>query len=254
MRKLEFARGVRHRLEADERPRRERDYRDHLRKRTLAGRERGGEGGEPALVIRHDEAEADEYAGYQHEREHYLHPRREALPFRADEAEDHQRRRREQHFAEVDVVAEYRVVESELERIAEKVSRDQRKRRRVRPDYRNVRQHEEPRAEEAVVEAEGLFRVGISAARVGVAIHHVVVVRADDEHHRRADEYAERGAERTRYRQKGRAGHDERAPADAAAEGERPNSHRGEISVESFALDFRSHILLLPSAAERSGE
>ena len=65
------------------------------------------------------------------------------------------------------------VVEAELESASEEISRDERQRGGVCPDYRDIRQDQKPRREKAVVIAEGALRVAECAARVGIGVQHI---------------------------------------------------------------------------------
>lgn len=75
-----------------------------------------------------------------------------------------------------------------------------------------------------MVSAEGLLRIRIDAACHGAARHEEGQVPAHDKHDRRAGNHRDDRAGRTCGGQEGRPRHREDAPADHAAERDRPHS------------------------------
>ena len=171
-----------------------------------------------------------------------------------------QHRRRKQQLAAPDLPAREAVVEAEAEHAAEERALHQRQRGGVRPDDRRVGQQQEPAAEEGVVMVAQLLDTGVGAAGVGMALHQVVVVERDDPHHQRADDDPQHRAQGPRHRQERRPRHDERAPADGAAERERPRRQDGEVAamgrvangIRDVAFHDRSFLFAPPIVSPRA--
>ena len=240
---VELLRGMRNRLKARERPRRERDEVEHLRRRTVPRREGGLVMGNAAAGNRAEVFDDNRAAAYQNAADEDtghdgLQPHRQFVSPDTEKAADFQRRQRQHNLPEVHFIPGNLVVEAHLKHAAEEVAEHQRQGRRVRPHDGDVDQHQKPRTQETVVVAEDIFSICERAARVGVALHQVVVVCADNQHDEAADNHAERGTQRAGNRQKGRAGHDERAPADRAPERQRPSIHWREASEQMPLLTF----------------
>ena len=98
-----------------------------------------------------------------------------------------------------------------------------------------------------MVIAEDHFGEGEGTARVGIPVHQIGIVYADDQHDQRADQDAQRRAQRPRDGQEGIARHDEGAPADAAAEGQGPDRQRRQAANKpgSACAAFRSAALFI---------
>ena len=205
--------------------------------------------GRTALPPQHGES-ADQDAREQRDGKDRLDPYRRAFSVDAQSPAQQDRSHAHQRLAEIDVVAQDGVVEAELECTGKQESADQGQGRGVGPDDSNVNQHQEPRAEKAVVVAEHLRRVGERASGVGVAVHQIVVVDADDQHDHRAEGDAEGGPQRPGHGQERSPRHDESAPSYGAAEGQSPYADRGQIFSEVLTLRqghrFVFHIDCLP--------
>ena len=147
----------------------------------------------------------------------------------ADKRAHHKRNDRQKKLAHINVEAGDLIVEAELEGRAEQRSRDQRERRCIRPDDRDIGEQQKPCAQKAVVIAEAFFRIGVCSAGVGEAVHQIVIVCADQDHNKSAERNAQSGPDRAGDRKESAAGHDKRAPANAAAKRKSPCAERGEI-------------------------
>ena len=77
------------------------------------------------------------------------------------------------------------------------------------------------------------------AAVFRVAVHQIVIVSRQDQHDRPADAQAQRASDGAGNGQEGAARHDERAPADAAAEGQRPCPEGAQIFLPGFQIRFQ---------------
>ena len=95
-----------------------------------------------------------------------------------------------------------------------------------------------------MIASERFFRVGIDAAGTGTAPHQEGHAQSDDQHDAHADEHGEDRSRRSRDGEERRSGHDERAPADHAAEGHSQYVDRIQIPVQCFLVDSVLHILL----------
>ena len=221
-REAELLGGVGDRLEADERPWRERNDGEHLERGAPAVRERGGERGKPAFVAREHHRHRDGDSSHEDESEEGLDARGEALAADEHGGGGEKRRHRKEDLAEVDVEAEHLVAEAEAEDAAEEVALDERERGDVGPGDRGVGEDEKPAADVAVVGPADVPDVAVGAAGLGEVLHEVVVVAPHEDHDERADDEADERAERPRDRKERRPRHDESAPADGAAKGQRP--------------------------------
>ena len=95
--------------------------------------------------------------------------------------------------------------------------------------------------------AEYLGGISIGSARIGISDHQETVAKSDNQHNHSADQKPDYRAPRSRYRQKGRAGHDKGAPPDSAAESKRPYRKRGKIWRQRSAvllMLYTNHSLL----------
>ena len=140
----------------------------------------------------------------------------------AQQAQDNAERGGGQHLAEVDVVACQRVVEAEVQGVAEEVVHKQGDGRGVCPDDGGIHEPEEPAAEKGVVVAEHGLHVAEGAAVAGMPAHQVMVVEGDDDHGEGADGKHDACADRPRLGQEHVAWQNECAPPDAAAKGHGP--------------------------------
>ena len=170
-----------------------------------------------AVAAQHG-AGAERNAQHQNNSHQRLDDNGQPFALRADRAEEQDYRQRQQSLAAVHIVSRHLIVEAPLQGGAEQVTHDQHNSGGVRPHNRHIHQHQEPCAEQPMVKAEGADGIGQRAARVRKPVHQIVVVRADEQHHRRADHHAQSGAHRPRQRQKCGAGHNESAPAHGAAQ------------------------------------
>ena len=176
--------------------------------------------------------EANDDADGEHEghADHQL--RHDALATGAQQRHQQQRGDGQQRFAQVDIVAEQLVQPPHLEHVAQEVAGEQRDRRGVGPQDRQVGQAQEPGRQEAVVVTQDLAGIAVRAARVRVDVHQIGVVRADDQHDEPAQDHAKGAAQRPGLGQVGVAGDDQGAPADAGAYGKGPRAQRGQISTQ----------------------
>ena len=177
----------------------------------------------PAAAVGHGRDEAQDHADQQPDGRNDLHPHGDA-PAQAEQRRDPQRRHGQQNLAQIDAEARDLIVKAKLERIAQQRPRDQRKRRGIGPDDGDIGQYQEPRAQKAVVVAKAPLGIGIGAAAVGEAVHQVMIVQAEDQHHQRPDGDAQGRACGSGDGQKGGAGHNKGSPAHAAPEGQRPRA------------------------------
>ena len=244
----ELGGGVDYRLEADERPRDHGEDVDYLHEVSALGRERRTHRGEASLVVRqrcdehsHDSCDEDPC-------ENRVKPGGEPLAEKAHRAAQRRRGDAYHDFAEVHVEPGHRVVEAELQRVAEEIPHQKDERRGVRPENRDVGEPQEPREQEAVIRTEHLRREGVRPSRTRDALEHPMVVEREHGHRERADEDADGSSRRPRARKEHRPRHDERAPSHGIAEGQRNNSYRREIRAEfclggiSAAIANRIHI------------
>ena len=138
------------------------------------------------------------------------------------------------------MVARDHIVKTELKGGAQQRSRDQRQGRGIGPYDGHIRNDQKPRAYKPVIVAKAALCIGIRAAAAGKAVHQIVIVCRQQQHHKRADPQPQCGAHRPRERQERGAGHHESAPAHAAPEGQRPCAYRSQISaVFTIRADFR---------------
>lgn len=138
-------------------------------------------------------------------------------------------------FSEIYVVSEQLIQSSELKHISYEITRKQRDRRGVRPQYRKVCQGEKPGCQETVIRSEYHLAEGIGASGIRIDIHHVSIVEADDKHDNAAGQGAEHAAHGTRLCQISIAGDDEGAPADAGSDGKSPCGQWCQISGKMLA-------------------
>ena len=225
--------GVRDRLEADERPRGEHHDRDDLGEHALPLRERRHKAGDAARVIREDRRDADRDPGAEDEREQGLEARGDALARQKRAAYDEKHGDRQQYLAGIDVVACDTVVEAKAEDPAEQVSPYERERGGVRPGDGDVREHQEPAANVAMVPATDALHVAVGAASLRERLYEVVVVAPDDEHDKCADAQADERSKRTRDRQERRPRHDEGTPSDGASKRKRPRLKGRKIATKA---------------------
>ena len=87
--------------------------------------------------------------------------------------------------------------------------------------------------------AEAAPGVGAGAARLGIAVHHVVAVAGDDQHDEPASQRAQQAADGAGLGKVGAAGNDKRPPAYAGAKGQRPGTCGAKIGCQP--LRFISH-------------
>ena len=103
-------------------------------------------------------------------------------------------RQRKQGFAKVNLIAEKRIQAPEAENVPQKIPRKEGQRRGVCPENRQIGHGKEPRGQKAMVIAELLLGKGVRAARFRIALHHISIVPADDQHGRRAQQETEHAA------------------------------------------------------------
>ena len=223
---------VDYRLEADERPRDHGEDVDHLHEVPALWRERRPHRGEASLVARERCDEHRRDSCDEDPRENRVKPGGEPLAEQAHRAAERRRGDAYHDFAEVHLEPGHRVVEAELQRVAEEVSHQKDERSRVRPQDRDVGEPQEPREKESVVRPEHLRGEGVRAAGSSRALEHPVVVEREHGHRDRSDDDADDGSRRPRAREEHRPGHDERTPSHGIAEGQSKDSYRREIRAE----------------------
>ena len=196
-----------------------------------------------AVCLQHGCDKADDHATQQDHRHHDL-PALGPFPVKTDQRCKDQRSDCQQDFAEPYVESCDLIVEAELKGPAQYRPRDQRQGGRIGPDNSHIGQNQKPGAQKAVIVAESCLRIAVGAAAVRKAVHQIAVVHRQDQHDRAADAQAEGTADRPRDGEEGSPGHDESAPADAAAEGQRPCPERSQV----FSLRFQRKISTFPMA------
>ncbi len=170
----------------------------------------------------------------------------------AQESDQRHREDRENGFPQVNVIPEKRVQPPETEDIAQEIPGIQRKGRGIRPEYGQVGQRRKPGNEEALVIPEDFPGIGVRTAALRVAMHHIVIVVAHQQHDQRTDEQAEYTAHRSGRRKIGIGGHDQGTPSHTGADGKRPGSERGKVWCQfGFVLCMHRQILS-PAAGQLS--
>ena len=172
--------------------------------------------------------EAEDDAADEHQRHGDLHPLGQA-PVQADPGSDAQGQHGKQDLAHVHMEARDLIVEAELEQPAKQRAGDQGQGGGVGPDDGDIRQDQEPRADEAMVVAIAALGIGIGAAAVGAALHQKMEVCRQQQHGQRAQADAQGRAHRARDGQEGGAGHDKGPPAHSAAKRQGPGAPGGKI-------------------------
>jgi len=121
-------------------------------------------------------------------------PRGGALARHQENCGEGDGRQRKQGFAKVNLIAEKRIQAPEAENVPQKIPRKEGQRRGVCPENRQIGHGKEPCGQKAMVIAELLLGKGIRAARFRIALHHIRIVPADDQHGRRAQQQTEHAA------------------------------------------------------------
>ena len=171
----ELRRGLHDRLESDEGPGDHGQDAEDLEQYGVAGRKRGPHGRQAALMMQRRRHEAGQDARDQHKGEKGVEPYGELFAEDANPAAEHDRCEAQQDFAEIHVESDHRVMESELKRIAEKITRQQDQRRRIRLQDRDIGQKQEPSHEEPVVVAEHFRDKSVGPAGTPYARRHLIM-------------------------------------------------------------------------------
>ena len=202
--------------------------------------------GGPAVQKRENKADAD--AKREDQRQHRVEAQGEGPPLHAQKPEGQKGQDGDQRLAQPDLIAEERVEPAEAEHVPQKIAGEEREARGVGPEHGKIGQRQKPGDQKTVPIAEDFFDIGVHTARLGIAVHHAVVIFRDDEHHEGADRHAEGAAERPRAREVGVAGDDKGAPADTGADGQGPGTQGRYIVIESCSLTrfFVCHVTPLP--------
>ena len=153
-----------------------------------------------------------------------MEPDREAFADDTCTGAQHDRGETQQDFPEIHVESDHRIMESELERVAEQESRQQDKRRRIGPQDRHVRQKQEPAHQETMVLAEHFRDKAVGPACPLEVCRYLVEIECQNGDRHRPDQKADDRARGACIRQEHRAGKNKCAPADRITEGERERS------------------------------
>ena len=224
-------------LEADERPRRQDDQAEH---RVGRVQPLGAEAHELGLrqSLRQAGAGHDEHARHQHDGKHRVNALQRGFRQNGEQTHHDERNHRHGCFAEVDVVAGYRVIAAQLQAVTEQRANDQEQRGAVQKHDRQVRQAQEPRAEECVVAAERRLRVGVHATCTGALPHEERETLRQNEHENHAEDKRDDGSRRPGNGQKRGSRHDERSPADRATKAQSPSVERGQVAAEPLRFSI----------------
>ena len=127
-------------------------------------------------------------------------------------------------FSDIHIIAEDRIQLSEFKNAAKKISCKKRKSGGVRPKDGKIGKRQEPGRQKAVVMPKNLPGIGIRPACLRIAVHHIGIVPADQEHYERAEDHAECTAPGAGLGKISIAGYNKRSPPDARSKGKCPCS------------------------------
>ena len=228
--KAEFLRGMGHGLKARIGPRCQEHDEQDPRAGLVIRREQGLHGAGAGLSSGKHGEEGDEDAHDKEQGQQDLGHGSCPAAFEAHKTENQHRQEGDHDLAEINVIARDGIEIAEVEQITQDIAENKGDGGGIGPDDGQVHQPHEPGGEEAVVITEDRLGEGEGAARIGITVHQIGIVDADDEHDQGADGNAQRRPQRSGDGKEGGSRHDKGAPADAAAEGKRPDRQRGQAA------------------------
>jgi len=181
----------------------------------------------------------DQHAGKQNESQDPLrHLHKLFLP---DQEETHQdqHKDREGDLPGINDMLPDPVLKSDSRGLCKDDSRDDKKRRCIQKNDRKIGKAQKPGGQKRVVAPECLLRVVVDPSLAGTMPHQPRVVIADHQHQRSAQQHRDQGPRRSCQRQECRGRHDKSAPADTAAESNRPHVGRRQITCHFPPFDQR---------------
>ena len=146
----------------------------------MVGGERGRNREDARAMLRQGGPEIHQDTAEEEDGQHRLEGCGKPPAPHADAAEQPYGGKGEECLPQIDIIARHLVVEPHLESRAEKVAENQGQGRGIGPGDGDEHEEQEPGAHEPVVVAENVLGKGIGSPCVGIAVHHVMVVEADD--------------------------------------------------------------------------
>ena len=222
--KPEFLRRVGDGLKADECPRRKCHHEENLSQRVALCREGRSKALQTSFMASHSRRKAQENAEQEKHCKRGLQHARQIFPSHAEQSDQNQRKNGQQRFSEINIISDHLVMEAHLKNVAQYLLGNQGKSRGIGPDDGNIGQAQEPCIKESMIIAKNLLGIGKRATRIGILVHHVLIILADDQHDNRTRKHAEQRAQRASRWQEKRPRHHKRAPAHTAAKRQCPNT------------------------------
>ena len=217
-----FFRGMSDVFKADKCPGRDKDNPQNLGEGALVRQERRGKRHVCSAMAGQRGEKANRNPDQQQKNQDHHHMR--GCPFTPDTQQGHKenRRQRQQHFPQIDLISENSIQITETERIPDEITGKKRQAGCVGPEHGQIDKAHKPEYQKSPVVAEHILGDRIKPACVRIPGSREKIIPGNQKHKPHSDQEPDQASGRTRRRKEIAARNHQRTPSYAGADRQRP--------------------------------